>query len=75
MMQDDAAARFAPGTHGCHEALHMAAVLVGMVDRELAEHPAVKANPAWKALADRAGRALADLYQAIGAEHLDKGAT
>lgn len=63
------AARFAPGTYGCHEALHIAAVLAAMVDRELAEHPAVKANPAWKALADRASDALGDLYQAIGAEH------
>jgi hypothetical protein len=39
------AARFAPGTLGCHEALHMASVLADMVDVQLAEHPAVRLNP------------------------------
>lgn len=69
MKDRDEAAGFAPGTLGCHEALHMAAVLSAMVDRELAEHPAVMSNPEWKALADRAAATLADLYQAIGAKH------
>lgn len=63
-------ADFAPGSLGCHEALHMAAFFAGTVDEELCEHPAIVANPEWKALADRAGKALADLYQAIGAVHL-----
>lgn len=47
----------------------MASVLAEMVDERLAEHPAVRLNPEWKALADRAADALADFYQAIGARH------
>jgi hypothetical protein len=62
---------FVPGTHGCHEALHMAHVFGEMVDGQLAQHPAVLMNPEWKMLADRAAEALADLYQAIGAVHPD----
>jgi hypothetical protein len=82
-MDDDAAesapdrddpARYAPGTFGCHEALHMAYVFAAMVDRELAEHPAVTTNPEWKALAERAVEALNELYQAIGAGHLSDDA-
>lgn len=61
---------FAPGTFGCHEALHMASVLARWVEEALAEHPAVKARPEWKALADRAVDALADLYQKISEEHV-----
>jgi hypothetical protein len=61
---------FGPGSLGCHEALHMAAYLTGAVDEELCEHPAIKANPVWAALARKAVEAMADLYQAIGKEHL-----
>lgn len=69
-VEGDEAARFAPGTFGCHEALHMAHVLSEVVEERLAQHPAVRLVPEWKALADRAVEALADLYQAIGARHL-----
>jgi hypothetical protein len=69
MIDAGEAARFAPGTQGCHEALHMAHVLAEMVDERLCEHPAVRMDPEWKALADRAAEALHDLYQAIGARH------
>ncbi|WP_439597518.1 hypothetical protein [Falsiroseomonas sp.] len=65
------AERFAPGTYGCHEALHMAHVLAELVDDRLCGHPAVRLVPEWKALADQAATALQDLYQAIGARHLD----
>jgi hypothetical protein len=61
---------FTPGSIGCHEALHMASFLCAAVDEQLCEHEAVKLNPEWVALADRARDALMDLYQAIGAEHL-----
>lgn len=64
------AALFAPGTFGCHEALHMASVLAGMVDDQLCEHPAIQQRPDWQTLADRAREALSDLYQAIGQEHV-----
>lgn len=65
------AARYAPGSFGCHEALHMALVLSELVAERLGEHPAVRRDPAWKALADRASDALFDLYQAIGADHME----
>lgn len=61
---------FAPGTFGCHEALHMASVFADLIGRRLCEHTAIKLNPEWKRLADTAADALADLYQSIGAAHL-----
>ncbi|SDG97250.1 hypothetical protein [Pelagibacterium luteolum] len=57
---------------GRHEVLHMAAFLARTVASELAEHPEVKANPEWLALADQAGQSLEALYQAVGAAHLDQ---
>lgn len=66
----DDAANFAPGTFGCHEAMHMASVLMLMVDENLVESPAVIMNPEWFALAHKAHGALFDLYQAIGAAHI-----
>lgn len=63
---------YAPGSFGCHEALHMASVAVDLVDRALLEHPAIADVPEWKALADKAHQALFDLYQAIGEKHLSK---
>ena len=62
--------QFGPGTLGCHEALHMAAVLLEMVDERLCQHPAVESIPAWRNMADSARDTLAALYAAIGAEHL-----
>ena len=56
MIEADDAARFAPGTFGCHEALHMAHVLAETVEERLCEHPAVRLVPEWKALADCADR-------------------
>lgn len=67
--------RFAPGTFGCHEALHMANVALEIVDRHLLEHPAIALKPEWFALAERAHKALFDLYQAIGGETLDTGSS
>jgi hypothetical protein len=56
--------------YGRHEVLHMAEFLSRVVTSELHEHAQVQANPAWKALADTAGQALWDLYQAVGADHM-----
>lgn len=61
---------FAPGSMGCHEALHMAMVLGEMVGERLCEHPAVQANPAWAATAEQARQLLFTLYQDIGEAHL-----
>jgi hypothetical protein len=62
--------RFAPGTMGCHEALHMASVLADLVEAQLANHPAVLANAEWGKIANAALDSLCELYQAIGREHM-----
>jgi len=62
--------KYKPGTFGCHEALHMANVLAGLVERELCEHPAIAANVAWYAKAVRARDLLGELYQEIGVKHV-----
>jgi hypothetical protein len=61
---------FEPGTFSCHKALHLASVFMIMVEQHLAEHPAVRANPEWDALATTAVTALTDLYHAIRKAHL-----
>jgi hypothetical protein len=63
-------ADFAPGTFGCHEALHMAHVLAELVEMRLCEHPAIQANAHWQERAATAAAALHELYQAIGRAHL-----
>ncbi|MQX70114.1 hypothetical protein [Sinorhizobium meliloti] len=62
--------KFTPGTHGCHEALHVASMLGDLVDGQLCNHPAVLLNPEWYSLAEKAQDALFELYQAIGNAHL-----
>lgn len=68
------AARYAPGTFGCHEAFHTASVALDLVSGHVLEHPAVILNPDWYALADKARQALFDLYTAIGQTHMDEDA-
>ena len=63
--------RYVPGTFGCHEAMHVASIFADDVGERLLDQGAVIQNPEWYALANRAFQALADLYQAIGAAHLD----
>ncbi|MCA1365902.1 hypothetical protein I6F15_00565 [Bradyrhizobium sp. BRP14] len=62
--------KFAPGTHGCHEALHVASLLGDLVDERLCNHPTVLLNPEWYRLASAAQDVLFELYQAIGNAHL-----
>ena len=69
---DALAADFAPGTLGCHEAMHVASILSDDVERRLCQHPAVLASPEWFALAKQAELALWNLYQAIGEVHLGR---
>jgi len=61
---------FEPGTFSCHEALHLASTFMIMVEQHLAEHPAVRSNPEWDALATTAVTALTHLYHAIHKAHL-----
>lgn len=63
--------RFAPGTFGCHEALDRTSYLADAVD-DLASHPAIMLNKEWRDLACEAASLLADLYQKIGAVHLER---
>ena len=63
----------APGTFGCHEALHVSSLLMDLVATQLLEHEAVVQNSDWYRLADEAHTALFNLYQAIGAVHLQGG--
>lgn len=61
---------YAPGTFGCHEALHVTSVAMDMVDGHVLEHPAIIANPEWYRLAAEAHGTLFALYQAIAEQHL-----
>lgn len=61
---------YAPGSFGCHEALHMTSVAQAFVDEHVCNHPAIDLNPEWAAMAEKASQALFDLYQMIGAKHL-----
>jgi len=61
---------FKPGSHGCHEALHMAGIITGMIYDFLADHPSILQNDEWSKLAQDAVTAVDKLYQAIASEHL-----
>ena len=58
------------GSFGCHELLDRSAVVADMVERFLLGHPSCIANAEWNALAEQAAASLRELYQRIGAEHL-----
>jgi hypothetical protein len=60
----------APGTYSCHEALHVASLVVNMIDDNLMQHDSILHNPEWFRLAYQAMEATHALYQAIGAVHL-----
>jgi len=61
-----------PGTYGCHELLDRTAMLMTNVERYILEHPACVNNKEWFAMAYQAVDLLNELYQKIGAEHLEK---
>ncbi|MGQ4878892.1 hypothetical protein ACOJCM_10025 [Billgrantia sp. LNSP4103-1] len=63
--------RFGPGSFGCHEAMHVANMLAGLVEGELCNHSAVLRDPHWYKCARLACDNLAQLYLAIGKEHLN----
>lgn len=68
---DDAidSSQYLPGSFGCHAAMDRTSLLADMVGN-LAEHPAIKLNPEWSDMADKACELLCELYQKIGAAHL-----
>ena len=64
--------QFVPGAYGCHELLDRTSMLMSNVDEFILGHPACVHNKEWFALAYQAVDLLNELYQKIGAEHLDK---
>jgi hypothetical protein len=63
--------QYKPGSFGCHELLDRTSLAADLVERYVSDHPACVQNPDWFALAEQAAAALHELYQRIGAEHLD----
>ena len=63
-------AGFAPGTLGCHEALHAASIALDLVERQLLDHPSIVVQTDWYAKAVAAHQSLFDLYQSIGGAHI-----
>jgi hypothetical protein len=67
----DWADRFQPGTFGCHELLDRTSLAANLLDESILSHPSCLLNEEWYALAKQAASALNELYQKIGAAHLD----
>ncbi|MDO8672760.1 MAG: hypothetical protein Q7O66_15215 [Dehalococcoidia bacterium] len=65
------AKQYPPGSFGCHELLDRTALIADLVDRHVLSHPACVQNKEWFALAEQALAALLELYQRIGAVHID----
>jgi hypothetical protein len=63
--------QYQPGSFGCHELLDRTALVADTVERYVLTHPACVQNQEWFALAEQAAVALRELYQRIGAVHLD----
>lgn len=72
-LDQDASAKFAPGSMGCDEALHTANVMADTLERHLLTHPAITLNPDWYARVSRACHELGARYQEIGTEHFRGG--
>jgi hypothetical protein len=62
---------YKPGSFGCHELLDRTNLVADNLEEWILSHPACVQNAEWYALADRAVTALRELYQRIGAEHLE----
>ncbi len=65
------AEQYEAGSFGCHELLDRTALAADIVERYVRTHPACVQNREWFALAEQAVAALQELYQRIGAAHLD----
>ena len=64
--------QYRPGSFCCHELLDRALQAGDWVEQRVLTHPACAINAEWFALAEQAVSALRELYQRIGAEHLDQ---
>lgn len=65
------AEQYKPGSFGCHELLDRVSLTADTVERYVLSHPACVQNQDWFALAEQAVAILRDLYQRVGAVHLD----
>ena len=65
------AEQYQPGSFGCHELLDRTALAADFVERHVLSQPACVLNAEWYELADQAVSALRELYQRVGAAHLD----
>lgn len=63
--------QYKPGSFGCHELLDRTSLVADLLEQQVLSHPACVQNPDWFALAEQAVSALRELYQQIGAAHLD----
>jgi hypothetical protein len=63
--------KYYPGSFGCHELLDRTALVADTVEHYVLTHPACVQNQECFALAEQAVVALRELYQRIGAVHLD----
>lgn len=63
--------QYKPGSFGCHELLDRTSLVADTIEHYVLSHPACVQNQEWHALAGQAVTALQELYQQIGAEHLD----
>ncbi|MCS6925523.1 MAG: hypothetical protein NZ578_06435 [Candidatus Binatia bacterium] len=63
--------QYKPGSFGCHELLDRTSLVADLVEQRVLSHPACVQNPDWFALAEQAVSALRELYQQVGAAHLD----
>jgi len=59
------------GSLGCHELLDRTSLLMNNLDEYVLAHPACLRNKEWFALAHQAVDALNQLYQKVGAEHIE----
>ncbi|MDE5461537.1 MULTISPECIES: hypothetical protein [unclassified Bradyrhizobium] len=57
--------RFGPNSFGCHEALHVTNLVLGLIECELAEHPAILLQPEWYAHVRKVQDELYVLYPEI----------
>jgi hypothetical protein len=63
--------RYKPGSFGCHEALHTTWMLMDMTERYLANHRTIEDNEEWSSAVSGVLDSFWNLYQLIGAEHLE----
>ena len=59
-----------PGSFGCHELLDRTSLVLDLLERHIAEHPACLQQPSWFALARAAAGSMSQLYREIGSLHL-----